>query len=225
MNNRRIRRRTVLAALAGIATTTAGCGGDGERTPTGTEVMAEVTVSGPDTATRGTAEETESPTTATADGGASPTTAKTDSPSTTHTTTADDNPTTTATSSATPDLDLREANVMAVETSERNGDVRFAVTLYHDDEGEAGYANWWQVETIDGSRLGRRELLHAHGTREFTRSTTVSVPDGTTCVVVRGHDETHGYGGQTALVDLDSGAVRLVRQGEERRSFDAADCP
>jgi len=43
------------------------------------------------------------------------------------------------------------------------GDVRFEVTLYHDD-GEHGYANWWQVESLDGERLGRRDLLHAHGT-------------------------------------------------------------
>jgi hypothetical protein len=122
-------------------------------------------------------------------------------------------------------LDLREANVTGVAVeSVGDGVYEFAVTLHHDDDGEAGYANWWQVETLDGDRLGRRELLHAHGTRAFTRSATVSVPDGG-CVVVRGHDETHGYGGRATTVNVGTGATRAVEQGSERRSLSAADCP
>ena len=90
-------------------------------------------------------------------------------------------------------LDLREANVTDVEV-ERDGAgrYRFDVTLYHDDDGEDGYANWWQVETLAGKRLGRRELLHAHGTQEFTRSATIEIPEGIDRVVVRGHDQIHG---------------------------------
>ncbi|EJN58919.1 hypothetical protein [Halogranum rubrum] len=34
-----------------------------------------------------------------------------------------------------------------------------------------------------------------------------------TCAVVRGHDQTHGYGGQATLVNLETGATRGVRQG------------
>ena len=122
-------------------------------------------------------------------------------------------------------LDLREANVTAVAFEGRADGVRFDVTLLHDDDGEDGYANWWQVERLDGTRLGRRDLLHAHGTREFTRSGTVEVPGGVSCVVVRGHDETHGYGGRAMLVNLDSGATRGVEQGPDPRAFDAGDCP
>jgi hypothetical protein len=122
-------------------------------------------------------------------------------------------------------LDLREANVVEVAFDRGDGTVRFDVTLYHDDDGEAEYANWWQVETLDGDRLGRRELLHAHSTAPFTRSETIEIPDGVTCVVIRGHDQIHGYGGQTALVNLESGKTILVRQGAERRSFDASACP
>jgi hypothetical protein len=127
---------------------------------------------------------------------------------------------------ATGDLDLREANVTGVELDDQGGgDVRFSVTLYHDDDGEHGYANWWVVETRDGEELGRRELLHAHGTREFTRSETVSIPSDVECVVVRGHDRTHGYGGQAAIVSVASGAVGFVDQGAERSSFADVDCP
>jgi hypothetical protein len=63
-------------------------------------------------------------------------------------------------------------------------------------------------------------LRHAHGTREFTRSETVSVPESVTRVVVRGHDQTHGYGGQAMVVDLTTDETRAVRQGEERRAIE-----
>jgi hypothetical protein len=118
------------------------------------------------------------------------------------------------------DLDLREANVTAVDFEPLDETrYRFDVTLYHDDAGEDGYANWWQVETLDGTQLGRRELLHAHGTREFTRSETIEIPSGVTRVVVRGHDQTHGYGGQVFIVNLETREMRAVNQGAEPRSF------
>lgn len=133
---------------------------------------------------------------------------------------------TTETATDSADLDLREANVVGVTVgSEReDGEYRFDVTLIHDDEGEDGYADWWQVETLAGERLGRRDLAHPHGTREFTRSTTVSVPDGTACVVVRGHDRTHGYGGHAMLVDVDTGGTTPVRQGSARESVADRGC-
>jgi hypothetical protein len=122
-------------------------------------------------------------------------------------------------------LDLREANVVGV-TVARDGDAYdFEVTLHHDDDGEDGYANWWQVERLDGERLGRRELRHAHARQPFTRAATVAVPADVGCVVVRGHDETHGYGGRLAVVDLDSGAVRGVDQGTEPESVGPEACP
>ncbi len=118
-------------------------------------------------------------------------------------------------------LNLAEANVTRVDYSRSgtSGNYRFNVTLYHDDDGEDGYANWWQVETLDGEQLGRRKLLHAHGTREFTRSDTIKVPEGTRFIVVRGHDENHGYGGRAAIVDLNSGGIEFVDQGVGPRNF------
>lgn len=119
------------------------------------------------------------------------------------------------------ELDLVEANVTGVDYSrtETDGAYRFSVTLYHDDSGEDGYANWWQVETLNGEQLGRRELLHAHGTREFTRSETIQIPEGNQYVVVRGHDETHGYGGRAFIVDIDSDEREPVNQGSEPENF------
>jgi hypothetical protein len=52
----------------------------------------------------------------------------------------------------------------------------------------------------------------------------VAVPDDVACVVVRGHDQTHGYGGRAALVGLD-GAASFHDQGAERSSFADRDCP
>ncbi len=124
-----------------------------------------------------------------------------------------------ASETAGEELDLREANVVGVEFEPSGGSARFSVTLYHDDDGESGYADWWQVETLDGEQLGRRTLLHAHSTAPFTRSETVSLSEGIRYVVVRGHDQTHGYGGQAMVVDLDTGATEAVRQGTEPRNF------
>lgn len=123
------------------------------------------------------------------------------------------------------DIDLREANVTSVEFS-REGDEEhtFDVTLFHDDDGEDGYANWWQVESLNGTRLGRRDLTHPHGTQRFTRSETVNTGDET-CVVVRGHDQTHGYGGRAVVVNLETAEIRGFLQGEEPSSFDGGDCP
>jgi carboxymethylenebutenolidase len=121
--------------------------------------------------------------------------------------------------------DLREANVVEVSFEGGGGTYTFDVTLHHDDDGEAGYANWWQVERLDGTRLGRRDLLHAHSEQPFTRSGTIEIPDDASCVVVRGHDQTHGYGGVAMVVNLDSGETRPIDQGREKQSFDPADCP
>jgi len=124
------------------------------------------------------------------------------------------------------ELDPREANVVGVAATAGESGYEFAVELRHDDAGEDGYADWWQVEQLDGTRLGRRELLHAHPNEQpFERSETIEVPSDVDCVVVRGHDQTHGYGGQAMLLALDSGATRTVDQGSAPDSFESGDCP
>ncbi|MFC7059061.1 hypothetical protein [Halovenus salina] len=64
-----------------------------------------------------------------------------------------------------------------------------------------------------------------HSTQPFTRATTIEIPETVSCVVVRGHDQTHGYGGTAALVTLDSQEQRIVDQGTEPQAFDTEDCP
>jgi hypothetical protein len=123
------------------------------------------------------------------------------------------------------ELDLREANVVDVSFEAIDGSYEFAVTLHHDDDGEDGYANWWQVERLDGTQLGRRPLLHAHSQQPFTRSETIEIPEEVSCVVVRGHDQTHGYGGRAMVVAIDSGKLRAIEQGPERQPVDESDCP
>ncbi|MGQ4556521.1 hypothetical protein [Halobellus sp. GM3] len=195
-------RRRLLGGLSGalLAGTLAGCGGsDG----------ASETTTGTRTEAAGNEEGTES----------------TDAGEGTESTDAGEGTESTDAGEGEPSLDLREANVVDVAFERQNGAFAFDVTLHHDDDGEDGYANWWQVERLDGTRLGRRELLHAHSRQPFTRSDTVEIPEDVTCVAVRGHDQTHGYGGRLVLANLDSGATRPVDQGSERRAVGEIDCP
>lgn len=114
-------------------------------------------------------------------------------------------------------MDLRYANVIDVEFEHLQGQrYRFNVTLHHDDDGEApAYADAWQVEDLDGNVLGVRELLHSHGTRPFTRSEVIEIPDEIEVVVVRGHDQTHGFGGQIMRVNLRTGDTTRLQATPE----------
>lgn len=213
MRTEQRRRRQILASLAVGVVGLAGCTGQG--TTNGKPST------GGDTSTD---EET------TSDGETSTERTDTATPTDDGETTDPDSETTDAitpasTADATGTLDRREANVVAVECESVDGGVRFDVSLNHDDSGEEGYANWWQVERLDGTQLGRRELLHAHTDQPFTRSETIEIPDDVSCVVVRGHDQTHGYGGVAMLISLDSEEMQSIDQGSEPRSFDASECP
>lgn len=119
------------------------------------------------------------------------------------------------------EINPAEANVMEVDFSQAGAatEYRFDVTLYHDDDGEDGYADWWQVEDLDGNILGRRDLHHPHGTREFTRSKTIDIPEGIEHVVVRGHDKTHRFGGRAAIVDLIEKEIKFMNQGDKPWKF------
>ncbi len=73
-------------------------------------------------------------------------------------------------------------------------DGRFTVTLAHDDTGWDDYADGWRVELADGTILGTRVLAHPHVDEQpFTRSSSISVPDGVTEVFVRASTNTEGW--------------------------------
>jgi hypothetical protein len=73
---------------------------------------------------------------------------------------------------------------------------RFDVTVAHDDSGWEHYVDGWEVTTPDGTRLGYRELRHPHELEQpFTRSLdVVSVSVSVTSVLIRAHDNRHGWG-------------------------------
>lgn len=218
-----VTRRRLVALLAAAGVPLAGCS-DRDRRTSGTEdPSGGFGTPRDDTATGVSVTETETPTETETEGATDAgTRAANDSTPSNETAMNETATEGTATATPEPELDLREANVVAVEWRVMNGVHRFDVTLYHDDDGEEGYADWWQIETADGEVLARRDLLHSHGTREFTRSESVRLPDGVTCLVVRGHDQTHGFGGQAMVVNLETEETTPVRQGPNRDP-DAAD--
>lgn len=79
----------------------------------------------------------------------------------------------------------------------------FSVTVRHADTGWEHYADGWKVFAMDGTELGYRELLHPHVQEQpFTRSLGgVEVPDGATQVILRAHDNVHGWG-EDYVLDL-----------------------
>ena len=97
-----------------------------------------------------------------------------------------------------------EADVVAVEVSKSGeNSYRFDVTVAHGDEGWDHYADAWDVVAPDGAVLGTRVLHHPHETEQpFTRSTTITIPDGITEVMLRAKDSTHDYGGAEMTVTL-----------------------
>ncbi|MGI9489237.1 MAG: hypothetical protein ACR2RF_25785 [Geminicoccaceae bacterium] len=97
-----------------------------------------------------------------------------------------------------------EADVVGVEVSKGGGgSYRFDVTVAHGDEGWDHYADAWDVVAPDGSVLGTRVLAHPHENEQpFTRSTTVTIPDGISEVTLRAKDSVHDYGGAEMTVTL-----------------------
>ncbi|MGB0661445.1 MAG: hypothetical protein ACPGNV_14875 [Mangrovicoccus sp.] len=88
-----------------------------------------------------------------------------------------------AASPALADLPVIEA---AKATPLGSGQTRIDVTLRHPDTGWDHYANGWTVYSESGAVLGHRELLHPHVQEQpFTRSLTLSLPDGLSTVLIK----------------------------------------
>lgn len=73
---------------------------------------------------------------------------------------------------------------------------RFDVTVEHADEGWDHYADAFEILSEDGAVLGVRTLYHPHVEEQpFTRSiSNVEIPPSVERVIIRAHDNVHGYG-------------------------------
>lgn len=120
----------------------------------------------------------------------------------------------TPTAASTP---AGETDVAGLVPKEDGEQYEFIVTL--DAPAGAGGADWWQVETLDGTQLGRREFDSPRSDTQFTTSKPIAV-EGESAVVVRGHHTEVGYGGQAMLLDIESGTIDAAEQGDERESFE-----
>lgn len=101
-------------------------------------------------------------------------------------------------------VEAGEADVIAVDIEPLGQDrFRISATVRHDDTGWDHYANRWDVLAPDGSVIGSRELLHPHENEQpFTRSLTLSIPDGVNEVTIRAHDSVHELGGATVTLAI-----------------------
>ncbi|NQZ33366.1 MAG: hypothetical protein HRU06_19020 [Oceanospirillaceae bacterium] len=80
----------------------------------------------------------------------------------------------------------------------------FNVTLLHADKSWDHYANVWQIETLSGTLLGKRVLLHPHiNEQPFTRSiNNIKIPKGVTTVVIRAGCTLDGINSKKYLIRL-----------------------
>lgn len=78
-----------------------------------------------------------------------------------------------------------------------DGQFRIDATVLHEDSGWDHYANRWDVLAADGRILGTRELAHPHENEQpFTRSLTLTLPEGISVVMLQANDSVHGLGGK-----------------------------
>lgn len=97
-----------------------------------------------------------------------------------------------------------EADVIDATAMNSGGNTwQVSATVQHADEGWDHYANAFEVLGPDGSVLETRVLFHPHVNEQpFTRSVSVTVPEGITQITVRAVDSVHGHGGAETTVDL-----------------------
>lgn len=92
------------------------------------------------------------------------------------------------------EADIVDARITALG----DGRYRIDATVLHEDTGWDHYADRWDVLTAEGELLGSRELAHPHVNEQpFTRSLTLTLPEGTATVILQAHDSVHGLGGKT----------------------------
>lgn len=120
-------------------------------------------------------------------------------------------------SPASISLDTREAHVLDINYSSERFEL--SVTLLHNDDGESGFADWWQVESLNGQVFARYDINVAQGNSPTTTTFSIAIPSGVTTFVVRAHDQTHGYGGNAIIYNIESHMKIHINQGVEPLDF------
>ncbi len=96
-------------------------------------------------------------------------------------------------------LFANEVKIVKVKAScDENRSCRFDVTLKHKDTGWEHFANKWEVYTPNDKLIATRTLFHPHVKEQpFTRSLgNVKIPKGINKVLIKAHDNVHGYSSQ-----------------------------
>lgn len=101
-------------------------------------------------------------------------------------------------------LQANEVDVVKVTVAHIEGrNFRINTTLKHADTGWDHFANKWVVMDKMGNLLGSRILAHPHVNEQpFTRSLTVTIPEGINEVTIVAFDSVHDDGGLTLTVKL-----------------------
>ena len=102
-------------------------------------------------------------------------------------------------------LHAGEADVIdATATRSAGNSWRIDATVRHADTGWDHYADAFEILAPDGTILATRVLHHPHVNEQpFTRSQTVTVPEGVSELTIRAVDSVHGRGGLAFTVTLD----------------------
>jgi len=93
----------------------------------------------------------------------------------------------------------------------------FLVSVLHKDEGWKHFADKFEILTVDGEILKTRLLAHPHVDEQPVNrdGRGVNLPEGTTAVLVRGHDNIHGYSKPFRVeIPADGSGVYVTNDGK-----------
>jgi hypothetical protein len=108
------------------------------------------------------------------------------------------------------------SNVEAVIVTGEEWAYTFAATLRSPDVDCKQYSNWWEVLTPAGTVVYRRILDHSHADEQpFTRDGGPVTVKSTDALIVRGHFDPTGYGGQAMEGSVAKGFVKAPEIGKD----------
>lgn len=108
-----------------------------------------------------------------------------------------------STADKSDDAEQEFPDILEAELTHEPGDeYTIAVTVSSPYDTPERYADGWRVMTMDGDVLAEHDLAHDHANEQpFTRSRgPFTIPSDIQEVVVEGHDQANGYGGETVTI-------------------------